>query len=98
MTSGIINIILLVYLIKNFKNKKKDFIKFIICDIIQIILYLPWMMIFISQVQSVGNNGFWITLTFPDTLIDVLTVQFAGNQTKKIYQTTAQLSECRQCV
>lgn len=78
MTSGIINLILFVYLVKNFKEKKKEFWMFIICAIVQIALYLPWLMIFISQTTSVVENGFWITLKFPDTLLEVLTVEFVG--------------------
>ena len=78
MTSGIINLMLFIYLIKNIKEKKKDFLMFIICAIIQVALYLPWFMIFISQTTSVVENGFWITLKFPDTLLEVLTVEFVG--------------------
>ena len=80
MTSGIINLILLVYFIKNAKERKKELIAFVICGIIQVGLYLPWLMIFISQTVSVVENGFWITIKFPDTLLDVLTVEFVGRE------------------
>ena len=78
MTSGIINLMLFIYLIRNIKEKKKEFLIFIICAIIQVTLYLPWIMVFISQTASVVENGFWITLKFPDTLLEVLTVEFVG--------------------
>ena len=78
MASGIINLMLFIYLVKNFKEKKKDFLMFITCAIIQIAFYLPWLMIFITQTASVVKNGFWITITFPGTLLEVITVEFAG--------------------
>lgn len=78
MTSGIINLMLFIFLIKNFKEKKKDFLMFIFCSVVQIILYLPWLMIFLSQTANVVENGFWITLKFPDTLLEAITVEFVG--------------------
>ena len=79
MASGIINLMLFIYYLKNLKEKKYEFFKFIICAVIQVALYFPWITIFISQVTSVGNNGFWINISFPDTLIDVLVVGFSDN-------------------
>ena len=64
MASGIINLLLFIYLLKNFKEKKKDFVKFIICAIIQVALYIPWIVCFITQLNSV-SEGFWISLSFP---------------------------------
>ena len=76
MFAGIINLLLLIYLIRNRKNRKKDLIAFTITAIIQIILYMPWLIYFVSQLKG---TGFWITLTFPGTVYEVLTTQFRGN-------------------
>lgn len=81
MASGIINLMLFVYLIKNFKKQKSYFIKFIITAIIQLTLYVPWLICFATQLNNV-SHGFWISLSFPDTLIDVLNVQFCSNLNK----------------
>lgn len=78
MAAGLINLALFVYLIKNFKEKKAEFIKFMICAVIQVVLYIPWLLIFLSQVDSVASNGFWINISFPYTLMEVIGMQFAG--------------------
>ena len=44
MAAGLINIILLVYLVKN--KKKEVYIKQIILGVIQGLLYLPWLIYF----------------------------------------------------
>ena len=77
MAAGIINLILLFYFIKN--QKKKSYIIQIIIGVIQALLYLPWMIYFSSQLNTMASNGFWISITFPDTLIEILGFQFAGN-------------------
>ena len=64
MASGLINLLLFIYLLKNLKEKKKELIKFIICAVLQIILYIPWLMCLITQMTNV-SEGFWISLTFP---------------------------------
>ena len=76
MLAGIINLLLLIYLIKNRKERKQDLINFLIVAIIQVALYLPWIISFLSNLKG---TGFWITLTFPGTIYDVLTIQYAGN-------------------
>lgn len=78
MLAGIVNLILFVYLIINYKNRKLDFIKFTFCIIIQIVLYIPWLLNFIKQLKSV-SKGFWISTTFPETLYEILTIQYRGN-------------------
>lgn len=78
MLAGIINLIVFIYLVKNVKTRKQDLIKFIITAVIQVILYMPWLIKFIKQATGV-SNGFWITLSFPETIYDVLTIQFKGN-------------------
>lgn len=77
MLAGIINLLLFIYYIKNRKNMGKDLKKFIIVAIIQVILYLPWLFEFLGQLATV-SKGFWITLSFPDTLIEILNMQFVG--------------------
>lgn len=78
MLAGIVNLVLFITLCKNVKTRKQDLIKFIITAAIQVMLYMPWLVKFIKQATGV-SNGFWITLAFPDTLYDILTIQYKGN-------------------
>ena len=81
--SGFVNLALIIYVIKNRKEiAKKDWIIFTLVEIAQVILYIPWLFAFIGQLTSVGE-GFWITLEFPQILIDIINFQFKGslNQT-----------------
>lgn len=78
MLAGIINLILFVYLCKNRKTRKKDLIKFVITAVLQVICYMPWLFTFINQLADV-SNGFWITLSFPGTIYEILTMQYQGN-------------------
>ncbi len=83
MLAGIINLILFVYYIKNRKTKGEALRNFIITAVIQVILYLPWLIVFLGQLASV-SKGFWITLTFPGTLIEILNMQFVGTLSSTI--------------
>ncbi len=76
MAAGIINILLLLYFIKS-KNKNAGITQICI-GILQGILYLPWFICFVSQLNSV-KKGFWINIEFPKTLIEILGFTFAGN-------------------
>lgn len=78
MAAGLINLAIFIYLIKQIKQRKTEFIKFISCTIIQVIFYIPWLVFFVSQVKGV-SNGFWIGFYFPDTLIDAMIVPFMGS-------------------
>lgn len=78
MLAGIVNLLLFIYYIKNRKTKKNGIKRFIVTAIIQVILYLPWVMSFFKQIQGV-SNGFWISLTFPKTLIEIISMQFTGS-------------------
>ena len=78
MLAGIVNLLLFVYYIKNRKTKKEGLKRFFITAVIQVILYLPWLMSFLKQLQGV-SKGFWITLSFPGTLIEILSMQFTGS-------------------
>lgn len=78
MFAGIINVILFIYLLKNRKGKNKDLKIFIIQAIVECLLYVPWLYYFIKQLISVGG-GYWIKLEFPDTLYNVLGIQYMGS-------------------
>lgn len=78
MAAGIINLFLFGYFIKNRKQRKNDLITYIIQAVAQIALYVPWLLYFVKQLTSVGG-GFWIELKFPDTLFNVLGIQFMGS-------------------
>ncbi len=75
VTAGLINLILLIYLIKNRKEAKKDLRNFLILAAIQILLYIPWMIFFVVQLKHVGG-GFWIQLSLVGTTVDILSFQF----------------------
>lgn len=51
---------------------------FLAVAIPQIILYLPWIVSLLLQVKQV-SAGFWISIKFPDTLIEFFNFQFTGN-------------------
>lgn len=78
MAVGLINLTLFIYLVKNCKEKKNECIKFIICAIVQVLLYLPWLLIFLRQFNTISSNGYWITMSFPNTLFEIVGFQFAG--------------------
>lgn len=87
MTAGIVNLILFIYLIKKV-CKTKQFIyemkAFLISAISQIILYIPWILSLLLQMEHV-SKGFWITVKFPDTLIEFFKFQFTGNLAETEY-------------
>ncbi len=74
VTACIVNFILLIYLIKNRKEYKKALYSFLILAIIQIALYIPWVIYLYKQLKHVGV-GFWITLGI-NTLVEVPSFQF----------------------
>ena len=76
MAAGLINLILLVYLVKN--KKKEVYIKQIILGIIQGLLYLQCIIYFSSQLKSMHDNGFWISLG-PETIIQIGSLLFSGS-------------------
>lgn len=78
MFAGIVNLLLFIFYLKNREEKSKGLKSFIITAIVQIICYLPWLLIFLNQVKGV-SNGFWISLSFPKTLIELVSVQFSGS-------------------
>ena len=86
----IINDSLFMYfLIKNIKQRNyevkyikysKNLKKCIISAVIQIILYLPWLVILLSQFKS--TNGFWIGAP---NFLEMFTFQFTGNLETSIH-------------
>ena len=74
VTACIVNFILLIYLIKNRKQYKKAFYSFLILAIVQVALYIPWVLYLYKQLKHVGT-GFWITLGI-NTLVEVPSFQF----------------------
>lgn len=77
MTAGITNLVLFVFAIKK-KNENKGFLKyFCIQAVIEVLLYIPWLLYFIAQLKHVGG-GFWISIKFPDTLVEILNFQYRG--------------------
>ena len=75
MAAGLINVILLVYLI--IKKRKKGLIFIISFGIVQALAYLPWLVNFVTQLSNV-SNGFWIGFSFPQTPMELLSSQLAG--------------------
>ena len=81
MAAGITNIILFIWILKDSIKQKKFTINlkaFTIQAVIEIILYIPWVLSLLLQMTQV-SKGFWIGVKFPDTLIEMFTFQFTGN-------------------
>ena len=76
MAAGLINCVLLGYLIK--EKRKKDIITIIVLGILQAVAYVPWIMCFVTQLKNV-SKGFWIGFEFPKTIYQLFGTQFAGN-------------------
>ena len=76
MAAGIINVILLIYLIK--EKRKQSIIKIMIAGVIQLLAYIPWIMCLLTQMKQV-SSGFWISFEFPKSLIEISSSQFIGN-------------------
>lgn len=75
VSAGLINLIMLIYLIKNRKNNPKALTKFLILAGVQIVLYIPWLIYFLRQIKGVGG-GFWIEVTLINTTLEVLSLQY----------------------
>lgn len=76
---GIINALLFFYILFTKKEDKKSYlIHFAISAVIEIIGYLPWLIIFLNQAKSV-SQGYWITFSLEETVFQPLGVQFWGN-------------------
>lgn len=78
ITAGIINLVLFIYILKKKKEDKRYIKSFIIQAIIEVVLYLPWLIPFLYR-SFKSNSGFWIKITFPNTLMELLNFQFCGD-------------------
>ena len=70
----VINIVLLAAIIR----AKKSEIAWIVCGIVQFILYLPGVVVFLKQALRV-SKGFWISIKYPDILKDILVFNYTGS-------------------
>ena len=75
MAAGITNVMLFVYFIKN--KRKKAIRNIVVLGILQFLLYLPWLIYFVSQLEHV-SEGFWITL-YLDDILNLIGCQLTGN-------------------
>lgn len=75
VTTALINLILLIYLIRVRKTDKKALINFLILAVIQVVLYIPWLIYFVGQLNHV-KGGFWITLDLVSSPVEILSFQF----------------------
>lgn len=82
ITAGVINLIELIYLVKLRKEEEKALKHFIILAVIQVILYLPWLIYLITQFIQV-NNGYWISINWIGTLLGVITSVFCEGENGK---------------
>ena len=80
ITSGIVNMLLFIYFLnKSYKTKKilPQMKVFILCAVLQILLYIPWILSLILQIGQV-SNGFWISVK-STIVLEFLTFQFTGS-------------------
>lgn len=65
MAAGITNVLLLFFFIKN--KDIKSIRNIVISGIVQLVLYIPWLIYFVGQLEHV-SDGFWIELQLEDKL------------------------------
>ena len=81
MIAGLENVALfIIFLLEAIKEKKFTYnLKaFIISAVPQIVLYIPWIVSLLNQMDGV-SKGFWINIHFPGTLYELLVFPFTGN-------------------
>ena len=72
--TGIINIVLFICLLRH----KKEYIKkFILVGFIQVLAYIPGLIIFINQTSRV-MRGFWINYKYPDVIFETIGFYFTN--------------------
>ena len=76
-TIGIINILMLIYILKNKKELLKSWFIF---GAIQILSYIPGLIIFLKQSFRVAG-GFWISVTYPDIIMQIVEFLFTDTIT-----------------
>lgn len=87
VASGVINVLLFIYLVYNAVKQKKftaNLKRFIAAAVVQIVLYIPWLIYLLLQIKQV-SAGFWIEMKFPKTLQEMFLFQFTGNLNKMEY-------------
>ena len=77
ITAGIVNLVLFIYILIKKKEDKRYIKSFIIQAIIEVVLYLPWIVPFLYRSLK-SSGGFWIKITFPNTLMELLNFQYNG--------------------
>ena len=76
VAAAIINVGMFLYFLVSYKKTYKfNLVNSIVSAIVQIILYLPWLFVFISQTKSV-SKGFWIKFPTPLNVIEFI---YTGN-------------------
>lgn len=83
MGAGLINVALFIYIIRRKECRKANIIKFLIIGFIQLLSYIPWIYCLIAQIAFV-SEGFWISVTFPDIIFEVMQFQCLGNVDERI--------------
>ncbi len=83
MAAGLINLLLFVYFIKRKEIRNKYVKPFFITGFIQFFAYIPWLYFMYLQVKNV-SKGFWISLSFPGTIFEILQFQCLGNFDERI--------------
>ena len=77
MAAGVIDLLILFNTLHNKDYKLLK--KLIIIYVLLIILYIPWLTNFISQLKYVSSDdGFWIKFKFPYTYVELSSYQFLG--------------------
>ena len=74
MAAGLINLFLLIYFIKN--KKWKELKNQIVIGIIQVALYIPWLIYLLAQMKHV-SKGFWID-SEQNKLLQIVGFQMEG--------------------
>lgn len=83
IAAGLINVGLFIYFIRRQESRKSNIIKFLIIGFSQLLLYLPWMYCFIVQLKNVSKR-FWISLSFPGTIFELMQFQCLGNLDERV--------------
>lgn len=79
ISAFVINLLLimaLVYAVRKLdikSNVVKQIASFFICAVIQIALYIPWILVLLGQVGVVSGENYWAEFVFPDTIRELVT-------------------------
>ncbi len=71
LTAFLINVMLLVFLLRNSKTTKKFLVVFVIQALLQVVLYLPWLSVLLGQV-GVVSKSYWANISF-ESVFNVFT-------------------------